>query len=47
VQRCEPRPWDAVVAEDLAVFRRHWNGPDMREGIQAFLERRDPRYAAL
>jgi enoyl-CoA hydratase/carnithine racemase len=47
VQRCEPRPWDEVVAEDLEVFRRHWNGPDMREGIRAFRERRDPRYAAL
>jgi enoyl-CoA hydratase len=46
VQRCEPRPWDEVVAEDMEVFRRHWNGPDMREGIQAFRERRDPRYAA-
>jgi enoyl-CoA hydratase len=47
VQRCEPRPWDEVVEEDLEVFRRHWNGPDMREGIGAFLERRDPRYAGL
>jgi len=47
VQRCEPRPWDEVVAEDMAGFRRHWNGPDMREGIEAFVERRDPRYAAL
>jgi enoyl-CoA hydratase/carnithine racemase len=46
VQRCEPRPWDEVVAEDLEVFRRQWNGPDMREGIAAFVERRDPRYAA-
>jgi enoyl-CoA hydratase/carnithine racemase len=46
VQRCEPRSWDEMVAEDMAVFRRHWNGPDMREGILAFLERRDPRYAA-
>ena len=36
-----------LVAEDMAVFRRNWNGPDMREGIAAFLERRDPRYAAL
>jgi enoyl-CoA hydratase len=47
VQRCEPQPFDEVVAADLEVFRRHWNGPDMREGIQAFLDRRDPRYAAL
>jgi enoyl-CoA hydratase len=46
VQRCEPRPWDELVREDLEVFRRHWNGPDMREGIAAFVERRDPRYAA-
>ena len=46
VQRCEPRPWDEVVAEDMAGFRRQWNGPDMREGIEAFVERRDPRYAA-
>jgi enoyl-CoA hydratase len=45
VQRCEPRPWDEVVAEDMEVFRRHWNGPDLREGIAAFRERRDPRYA--
>jgi enoyl-CoA hydratase/carnithine racemase len=47
VQRCEPRPWDEVVGEDLEVFRRNWNGPDMREGIAAFVERRDPRYAEL
>jgi enoyl-CoA hydratase/carnithine racemase len=46
VQRCEPRPWDEVVAEDLEMFRRQWNGPDIREGIAAFAERRDPRYAA-
>jgi enoyl-CoA hydratase/carnithine racemase len=46
VQRCAPRPWDEVVAEDMEVFRRHWNGPDLREGVQAFRERRDPRYAA-
>lgn len=32
--------------EDMEEFRKHWNGPDMREGIQAFLERRDPHYAA-
>jgi enoyl-CoA hydratase len=47
VQRCEPRPWDELVAEDMEVFRQNWNGPDMREGIAAFLERRDPRYSAL
>jgi enoyl-CoA hydratase/carnithine racemase len=47
VQRCEPRPWEDVVGEDLEVFRRHWNGPDMREGIAAFVERRDSRYAEL
>jgi enoyl-CoA hydratase/carnithine racemase len=29
------------------VFRRNWNGPDMREGIAAFVERRDSRYAEL
>lgn len=46
VQRCAPRPWDEVVGEDMEVFRRHWNGPDMREGIAAFVERREPRYAA-
>jgi enoyl-CoA hydratase/carnithine racemase len=46
VQRCEPRPWEETVAEDMADFRRAWNGPDMREGIAAFVERREPRYAA-
>jgi enoyl-CoA hydratase len=46
VQRCEPRPWNDLVREDMAEFRQLWNGPDMREGIQAFTERRDPRYAA-
>jgi enoyl-CoA hydratase len=46
VQRCEPRPWNDLVREDMAEFRKLWNGPDMREGIQAFAERRDPRYAA-
>ncbi len=45
VHRCEPRPWDEVVAEDLAEFSRLWNGPDMREGIAAFVERRETRYA--
>jgi enoyl-CoA hydratase len=44
VQRCEPRPWSEVVEEDLEEFARGWNSPDMREGIQAFLQRRDPRY---
>ena len=46
VQRCEPQPWDEVVRDDLERFRRQWNGPDMREGISAFVERRAPRYAA-
>jgi enoyl-CoA hydratase/carnithine racemase len=46
VQRCEPRPWDEVVDEDLELFRRSWNEPDMREGIAAFTERRGTRYAA-
>jgi enoyl-CoA hydratase/carnithine racemase len=46
VQRCEPEPWDEAVREDLEHFRRQWNGPDMREGISAFVERRAPRYAA-
>jgi enoyl-CoA hydratase len=46
VQRCEPRSWEETVAEDMADFRRAWNGPDMREGIAAFVERREPRYAA-
>jgi len=45
VQRCEPRPWDEMVSEDMAEFRRQWNGPDMREGIAAFVQRRDTRYA--
>ncbi|MFD0439910.1 enoyl-CoA hydratase/isomerase family protein [Streptomyces chartreusis] len=47
VQRCEPRPWHQVVDEDIEEFRRHWKGPDMLEGIQAFLERREPRYGAV
>jgi enoyl-CoA hydratase len=47
VQRCEPRPWDELVGEDMEEFRRQWNGPDMREGIAAFVERRDTRYDAL
>jgi enoyl-CoA hydratase/carnithine racemase len=46
VQRCEPQPWNDLVREDMAEFRKLWNGPDLREGIQAFAERRDPRYAA-
>jgi enoyl-CoA hydratase len=46
VKRCEPRPWNDLVREDMAEFRKLWNGPDMREGIKAFTERRDPRYAA-
>jgi enoyl-CoA hydratase/carnithine racemase len=45
VQRCEPRPWDELVGEDMAEFRNLWSGPDLREGIQAFAERREPRFA--
>ena len=47
VQRCEPRSWEETVTEDMAEFRRSWNGPDMREGIAAFTGRREPGYAAL
>jgi enoyl-CoA hydratase len=46
VQRCEPRPWADVVEQDIDDFRRHWSSPDLREGIEAFLARREPRYAA-
>jgi enoyl-CoA hydratase len=46
VQRCEPRPWDEVVAEDIELFRRAWASPDMAEGIAAFLERRPARFGA-
>lgn len=44
VQRCEPRPWDEVVAEDIELFRRGWASPDMAEGIAAFVERRAPLF---
>jgi enoyl-CoA hydratase len=47
VQRCDPRPWEDLVTEDMEVFRGLWNGPDMREGIAAFTGRRTPRFAAL
>jgi enoyl-CoA hydratase len=33
VQRCAPRSWDEVVAEDIERFRRSWANPDMTEGI--------------
>jgi enoyl-CoA hydratase len=44
VQRCQPRPWDEIVAEDIELFRRSWASRDMTEGIAAFAERRPPRF---
>ncbi|MCF1592308.1 enoyl-CoA hydratase/isomerase family protein [Streptomyces muensis] len=46
VQRCESRPWQQAVDEGIEEFRRLWKGSDMLEGIQAFLERRAPRYGS-
>ncbi len=46
VQRCEPRPWAAVVEQDIDDFRRHWHSPELREGIEAFLQQREPRSGA-
>jgi enoyl-CoA hydratase/carnithine racemase len=46
VQRCEPRPWADVVEEDIDDFRRHWDSPELREGIEAFTGKREPRFGA-
>jgi enoyl-CoA hydratase/carnithine racemase len=46
VHRCEPRPWPEVVEQDIEDFRRHWSSPQLREGIEAFLAKREPRYWA-
>jgi len=39
-----PRPWPEVVEQDIEDFRRHWSSPQLREGIEAFLGKREPRY---
>lgn len=37
----EPQ-WEAQVAADRDDFRQLWRSPDLREGVQAHAERRDP-----
>jgi enoyl-CoA hydratase len=44
VHRSEQPDWATLVAADLADFRDGWYSPDLREGIQAYAERRPPRF---
>jgi enoyl-CoA hydratase/carnithine racemase len=46
VRRGEPRPWEQVVEQDIEDFRRHWGHPELREGVEAFTARREPRFGA-
>jgi enoyl-CoA hydratase len=36
--------WDAQVAADLDDFRQLWQSADLREGLRAYVERRDPAF---
>ena len=44
VQRSAESSWDALVAADMASFRELWRSPDLREGLQAYLDRRQPSF---
>jgi enoyl-CoA hydratase len=42
VRRGHEPDWHTQVAADLADFRQLWRSPDLREGLRAYAERRDP-----
>lgn len=44
VHRSLDPPWDQTVESDVAQFRRAWGSADMREGIRAYAERREPGF---
>lgn len=44
VQRRHRPDWAEQVAADLADFEAGWGNPDMREGLTAYAERREPRF---
>ena len=37
--------WDETLQSDLEFFRRNWNSPAMREGLDAYATRRAPTFA--
>jgi enoyl-CoA hydratase/carnithine racemase len=45
VHRSLDPPWEETVEMDVAQFRRAWGSADMREGIGAHAERREPGFA--
>ena len=44
VQRRTAPGWAEHVAMDLADFEAGWGNPDMREGLAAYAEHREPRF---
>ena len=46
VHRAQDPPWEQLVEADLADFRANWGSADLREGVAAYAEHRDPRFPA-
>jgi enoyl-CoA hydratase/carnithine racemase len=44
VHRSLDPPWEESVESGVAEFRRAWGSADMREGIRAYTERREPGF---
>jgi enoyl-CoA hydratase len=44
VHRAQDPPWEQLVEADLADFRAGWGSADLREGMAAYAERRDPAF---
>jgi enoyl-CoA hydratase len=44
VHRSHEPDWDAQVAADLEDFRQLWRSADLREGLRAYVEQRDPAF---
>jgi enoyl-CoA hydratase len=46
VHRAQDPPWAELVEADLADFRANWDRADLREGLAAYAEHRDPAFSA-
>ncbi|HEY2286123.1 MAG TPA: enoyl-CoA hydratase/isomerase family protein [Streptosporangiaceae bacterium] len=45
VHRAQDPPWEELAEADLADFRASWGSADVREGVAAYAEGRDPDFA--